>query len=49
MTKTEFQERLDALYKENPMIARSKKKTVNEVIYILRQDKNAILYQLSLI
>lgn len=39
MTKEEFQARLDALYKENPMIARSKKKTVNEVIYVLRQDK----------
>jgi hypothetical protein len=27
------------MYKENPMIARSKKKTVNELLYILRQDK----------
>ena len=39
MTKAEFQERLDAMYKENPMIARSKKKTVNEIIFLLRQDK----------
>ena len=39
MTKVEFNERLDALYKENPMIAVSKKKTVNEIVYLLRQDK----------
>lgn len=39
MTKLEFQSRLDSMYKENPMIARSKKKTVNELLYILRQDK----------
>lgn len=39
MTNTEFQERLQRLYSENPMIARSKSKTVNELVYVLRQDK----------
>ena len=39
MTNKEFQERLAKLYAEHPMIARSKKKTVNELIYVLRQDK----------
>jgi len=39
MTNIEFQERLAELYKENPMIAASKCKTVNELFYVLRQDK----------
>ena len=39
MTKAEFQARLDEMYKNNPMIARSKKKTINEIIFLLRQDK----------
>lgn len=39
MTNIQFQERLAVLYKENPMIAASKKKTVNELFYVLRQDK----------
>lgn len=39
MKNVEFQERLRQMYKENPMIARSKKKTVNEILYLLRTDK----------
>lgn len=39
MNNEEFQARLAELYKENPMIARSKSKTVNELVYVLRQDK----------
>lgn len=39
MTNVEFQEKLQQMYKENPMIARSKKKTVNEILYLLRMDK----------
>ena len=39
MTNVEFQERLQQMYAENPMIARSKKKTVNEIFYLLRMDK----------
>ena len=39
MTNKEFQTKLQALYKEHPMIARSEKKTVNELFYVLRMDK----------
>lgn len=39
MTNVEFHERLRQMYAENPMIARSKRKTVNEILYLLRQDK----------
>ena len=39
MTNVEFQEKLRKMYEENPMIARSKKKTVNEILYLLRMDK----------
>ena len=39
MTNEEFQTRLQQMYEENPMIARSKKKTVNEIFYLLRTDK----------
>ena len=39
MTNVEFQEKLRQMYAENPMIARSKKKTVNEIFYLLRMDK----------
>lgn len=40
MTNVEFQEKLQQMYKENPMIARSKRKTVNEILYLLRMDKD---------
>ena len=39
MTNAEFQNRLRQMYEEHPMIARSKKKTVNEIFYMLRMDK----------
>lgn len=39
MTNVEFQEKLRHMYAENPLIARSKKKTVNEILYLLRMDK----------
>ncbi len=39
MTNVEFQDKLRKMYEENPMIARSKKKTVNEIFYMLRMDK----------
>ena len=35
----EFQNKLNALMDQNPMIKRSKKKTLNEVLWVLRQDK----------
>lgn len=39
MTNREFQKRLQMLYKEHPMIAKSEKKTINELFYVLRMDK----------
>ena len=39
MTNVEFQAKLQQMYAENPMIARSKRKTVNEILYLLRMDK----------
>lgn len=39
MTNKEFQAKLQAMYNEHPMIARSEKKTVNELFYVLRMDK----------
>ena len=39
MTNKEFQAKLQAMYNEHPMIARSEKKTVNELFYVLRLDK----------
>lgn len=39
MTNKEFQTKLQDMYKEHPMIARSKKKTVNELFYVFRMDK----------
>lgn len=38
MTNKEFQVKLQAMYKEYPMIAKSKRKTVNELFYMLRMD-----------
>lgn len=40
MTNVEFQNKLQAMYKEHPMIAKSEKKTVNELFYVLRMDKD---------
>lgn len=40
MTNAEFQEKLQQMYKDHPIIARSKKKTVNEIFYMLRIDKD---------
>lgn len=39
MTKVKWENKLEQMYKENPMIARSKRKTVNEILYLLRMDK----------
>jgi len=35
----DFEKKLEALYNEHPMIKMSKKKTFNEVSYVLRMDK----------
>ena len=48
MKNNEFQAKLQVMYKEHPMIARSKRKTVNELFYMLRMDKEND-YNISLI
>lgn len=48
MTNVEFQEKLNKLYAEFPIIARSKKKTINELIFILRQDNDVEDYCLNI-
>ena len=39
MTNVEFQKRLEDLYNSHFVIAKSKKKTVNELFYVLRMDE----------
>lgn len=38
MTNAEFQKKLEAMYAKYPIIARSERKTFNELTWILRQD-----------
>lgn len=39
MTRAEFFNHLNALIAEHPIIAKSKRKTFNELCYVLRMDK----------
>ena len=39
MTRNEFFSRVNNLFEEHPMIAKSKRKTLNEFLYVLRMDK----------
>lgn len=39
MTKADFFYHINALITGHPMIAKSKRKTVNELLYVLRMDK----------
>lgn len=39
MTNKDFQTKLQAMYDKHPMIAKSEKKTVNELFYVLRMDE----------
>lgn len=48
MTNAEFQEKLNKLYAEFPLIGRSKQKTINELIFILRQDNEIEDYCLNI-
>lgn len=38
MTNTEFQQKLQGMYDAHPFIGKSKRKTLNELVWILRQD-----------
>lgn len=48
MTNAEFQVKLDKMYNEFPIIARSKQKTINELVFILRQDNEVKDYCLNI-
>lgn len=48
MTNAEFQAKLNKLYDEFPLIGRSKQKTINELIFILRQDDEIEDYCLNI-
>lgn len=48
MTNVEFQKKLEAMYKEFPIIALSKKKTINELIFVLRHDDEVPDYCLNI-
>lgn len=48
MTNAEFQVKLAAMYNEYPMIAISKKKTINELVFVLRHDNDIPDYCLNI-
>ena len=47
MTKIDFENRLNALYDEHPIIKISKVKTFNELSYVLRMDKSSVDYNIA--
>ena len=47
MTKIDFENRLNALYDEHPMIRASKVKTFNELSYVLRMDQSSVDYNIA--
>ena len=48
MTNAEFQVKLNKMYEEFPVIAMSKQKTVNELIFVLRHDHDVADYCLNI-
>ena len=48
MTNAEFQEKLNKMYKDFPMIAISKQKTINELVFVLRHDNEVQDYCLGI-
>lgn len=48
MTNAEFQEKLNKMYKDFPMIAISKQKTINELVFVLRHDNEVQDYCLNI-
>ena len=38
MTNAEFQQKLEAMYAEHPIVGKSQRKTFNELVWMLRQD-----------
>lgn len=48
MTNAEFQQRLEKIYKKYPLIAKSAKKSINELIFVLRNDDRVPDYCLNI-
>lgn len=48
MTNAEFQKKLEEMYKEFPIIALSKQKTINELVFVLRHDNDVPDYFLNI-
>lgn len=47
MTKIDFENRLNALYDQHPIIKISKVKTFNELTYVLRMDQSSVDYNIA--
>lgn len=47
MTKIDFENRLNALYDEHPIIKISTVKTFNELTYVLRMDQSSVDYNIA--
>ena len=48
MTNVEFQKHLEEMYSKFPIIARSKQKTINELVFVLRHDDDVKDYCLNI-
>lgn len=48
MTNVEFQKHLEEMYNKFPMIAKSKQKTINELVFVLRHDEKVKDYCLNI-
>lgn len=48
MTNVEFQKHLEEMYNKFPMIAKSKQKTINELVFVLRHDEEVKDYCLNI-
>jgi hypothetical protein len=49
MTNAEFQQHLQNIYDSHDVIGKSAQKTVNELFYMLRQDKTVTDYNVNLL
>lgn len=48
MTNVEFQEKLRQMYKDHPIIGVSERKTINELLYMLRMDDSVTDYNVNI-
>ena len=49
MTNVEFQQKLKEIYASHDIIGKSERKTVNELLYMLRMDDSVADYNINLI